>query len=442
MINQNFFNKTFLNLRIRPIFNFSLFFIYSFLFRIPYLPFSILKYATLIFVFAFVFYFVNILINHKKFIKTPYLIFLGLFLVSNILSFFLFEKGKVTFSNSDVLNHIVLLLLLFPTQVNLFDKEHLRDFELFLKLVLIWNTSMILISEFMLFANYSGITCTGYDCHYTGINGTRLYGVYADPNYASILAMLSIVIAIYFLLKSNKKIFKILLSISIAISYIFIIFTYSRTGFISLVVTICVLSFLYFKKIRYKTTITSILVSISIVSIILILPSPIRSSYNSLYTHKIERNSYVENIDISNNRFDIWSSGINAFFDHPILGIGFKNIKPYFTENYPNTYIAQHDKAYELHNVILNISISQGIIGLIPFILFTFLIIKRIWKVIIQKNPREEYFIILILTSIIVSISCASMFISDILYMYTPSGVIFWITLGTLIKTIPSIETS
>ena len=172
------------------------------------------------------------------------------------------------------------------------------------------------------------------------------------------------------------------------------------------------------------------------------MPSPIRSSYNSLYTHKIERNSYVENVDISNNRFDIWSSGINAFFDHPILGIGFKNIKPYFTETYPNTYIAQHDKVYELHNVILNISISQGIIGLIPFILFTFLIIKRIWKVIIQKNPREEYFIVLILTSIIVSISCASMFISDILYMYTPSGIIFWVTLGTLIKTIPSIETN
>ena len=254
MINQNFFNKTFLNLRIRPIFNFSLFFIYSFLFRIPYLPFSILKYASLVFVFSFVFYFVNILVNHKKYIKTSYLILLALFLVSNILSFFLFEKGKVTFSNSDVLNHIVLLLLLFPTQVNLFDKENLRDFELFLKLVLIWNTSIILISEFMLFTNYSGITCTGYDCHYTGINGTRLYGVYADPNYASILAVLSIVIAIYFLIKSNKKIFNILLSISIAISYIFIIFTYSRTGFISLIVTICVLSFLYFKKIRQKNS--------------------------------------------------------------------------------------------------------------------------------------------------------------------------------------------
>ena len=439
---QIIFDEVFSNLRIRPVFSFTLFLIYSFLFRIPYLPISILKYISFVFVIALVFYTINIFRNYRYFIKTPYFIFLFIFLISNLLSFFLFEKGKISFLTSDALNHIVLLIILFPTQVNLTKENNLKNYEFFLKLVLIWNLGMILISEFMLFMNYSGVTCTGYDCHYTGINGTRLYGIYTDPNYASMLALITILISIFFFIKSEKLFYKIIYILIILLSYIFIVFTYSRTGLISLLIAIFIFSFYYLNKFLSKNIFLSLIISSILLLIIAFLPTPLRSFYNHIFPTKIERNSYVENIDISNNRFDIWSSGVIAISDHPILGIGYRNIKSYFNGNYPGTYIANHDKAYELHNVVLNILISQGIIGLIPFSIFSFLIIKLIWKTKNQTYSDQKYLIILLLISIIISISCESMFISDILYLYTPTSILFWISLGSLVKTIPSIESN
>lgn len=438
--NQNTFDTIFKKLRIRPLFIFTLYLIYSFLFRIPYLPISILGYITFIFVITFIFYLIFIFRDLKKHLKTPYFIFLFLFLISNVFSFIFYEKSKITFMTSDVLNHIVLLVILYPTQENLFENKNFENFKFLMKLIQIWNIGIILISEFMLLLNYSGVTCTGYDCHSTGILGTRLYGIYTDPNYASVLAVITILISIFFILNSEKIISKILNSIVIIASYIFIIFTYSRTSFIGLIISISFISFYYLFKILKKNIFISIFSSIILIGLLLYLPTPIRNIYNQIYPLKIERNSYVENVDISNNRFDIWTNGIKAISENPLLGIGYRNIKPYFNENYPNSYIANHNKAYELHNVILNILISQGVIGLIPFIVFTFLIIKFIWNGIRQTYIKENHIVIVLLISIILAISCESMFISDILYLYTPSSIIFWVALGNLIKTIPSIN--
>ena len=65
-----------------------------------------------------------------------------------------------------------------------------------------------------------------------GFIDNRLFGCYTDPNYGAIIAIVSIVLSLYFLIrdKDMKKIYKVLLIMNIVFEYLYICYSDSRTG--------------------------------------------------------------------------------------------------------------------------------------------------------------------------------------------------------------------
>lgn len=149
---------------------------------------------------------------------------------------------------------------------------------------------------------------------------------------------------------------------------------------------------------------------------------------------KIGRKNEIKG-DISNRRFDLWKNGIQTFLKSPIIGIGFGNIIQYSKANLPNCYLLNNDLGTfgSYHNFIIDLLVSQGIVG---FILFIIIMIHSLRFIIINFNKIDESHRLMFafLMSTCACIFCSNMFTSGILYCNNETTVIFWLLWGYLIN--------
>ena len=136
--------------------------------------------------------------------------------------------------------------------------------------------------------------------------------------------------------------------------------------------------------------------------------------------------------DYSNRRFDIWKSGFEIFKENPVFGITFRNILSFTRMEMPETYIVNNDQGDfdSFHNVLVDVLVSQGFIGVILIvvmgILFGKYFIQEIF--IYRKMECEIQFTFLVVIMLLIS----SMFISAIFYVNSPETILFWMSLGYL----------
>ncbi len=136
--------------------------------------------------------------------------------------------------------------------------------------------------------------------------------------------------------------------------------------------------------------------------------------------------------DISNGRFDIWVSGLEVVNTTPIYGTSFRNIVPYTKDKLPDTYIVNLDEGavYEsLHNSIMDVLVSQGLIGIIILCLFIYNTFTYTWKQWKYKN-MENFTVQLTCFTILMSLFGASMFLSMVFYINSPQTYMFWLCMG------------
>lgn len=409
------------------------------------------------------------LINYKTYIKVKGEKLLLCFLISYIVSFSVFYKYGIYDEIKVLVWMSIQFILLYAIEPSKNIDKIKKEIKYIFITIITSVTIMNFINLILLINNYSA--------YYNALDGNtyilgiaewgRLYGIAVDPNYVSVVSIVAIIAAIY-ILKNNKNIFiKIVLILSVILQFIFIAFAQSRTALVSFIAGI-VIYYLFeiIYKFKQKNSIKNILIillKIVIYSLIIILGSKLLvSGYNYIKKYEIteieevqtetltktqeepqkvqEENSSIEikreeNIsgDISNRRFDIWYSGYEIFELVPILGIGFGHFATYAIENIPSTYIVNNDLAVftAFHNTIIDVLVSQGIVGIIILILFIIVIIKEMFKITNIKEKDIE--IVIILITICATIGCSAMFLSHIFYVNTPTTAIFWLTLGCII---------
>ena len=148
---------------------------------------------------------------------------------------------------------------------------------------------------------------------------------------------------------------------------------------------------------------------------------------------------YSTSNDISNRRFDLWKSAIEIYKTSPIFGVSFENVEEYCYKNVPNTYLLSNGyrEFDNFHNIIFNILVSQGIVGIvilvwiviyitIDILLYSIEVIKES-----KKINRSAFMISCFFCGII-----STLFIGDIVYYISPSTIIFWFILGLLMNEI------
>lgn len=350
----------------------------------------------------------------------------------------------------------LVILLLFVRDKEKSIQQSIRQVNIFANMHIVFMDICIIISLVELYLGYGKIEeIDGYFIK-SGFVENRLWGVFLDPNHAAIFAIIALVVCCYqiFLNKDIGKLFKAFYIISALLQVVYMAFSDSRTASLALA---CVGGFVTFclivnwkEKVKPKQVIKGIMLG-SVVGIIsFLVPMAVQKGYN--YSVEIVDNysqsqvkeapqisesreiyrPYEMEADISNQRFDIWKSGVEVFLSKPIVGVTSLNLRTYAKEVLPDTYIMQEGKSFShFHNEFLNVLVAQGIIG---FVAFIGLVIQQMYYLLtgFVKLKNGNYQIAVFSLAIILAIFVEMFFQQSFVYVYSPTVFIFWITLGFL----------
>ena len=428
--------------------------------------------------------------NCKSFVKNKVYSILVLYIVSYLITFIFNTKYNI---NGSIKVLIWMLIHFFFVNSYLYFTEK-KQVQKEIKHVSFWSFSICtLINTINLFflARKTSIIVTSMDGEkiLTGMSTWgRFYGIFYDPNYASVICTVAVLMGFYLLKKYKNKIVKAMIGIGCIIQMLYIFFCESRTGLLALGVGLAVYYLSYYLLGKNKTSILKkIIVLLLFIFIVVLAPKYTVKVYNYFSIHKynnteIHNNSNIRNEvkedskdlvdiklnesddineektlkqdapeenskvqekveigrkdnkdDISNRRFDIWKSGLEIFRENYIIGIGFSNIIGKALDVYPTTYIVNNDFSNfaAFHNVFIDVIVSQGLIGALIVLFLIIYIIYRIIKsrkILFEENIEETSLIMSSLFAII----CSSFVLSEILYINNACTFAFWLMFGYL----------
>lgn len=204
-----------------------------------------------------------------------------------------------------------------------------------------------------------------------GYRGAWL-GLYANPNDLSYAMAMLIPLAMALTAASSHRLAKLLASSCLGLFALTIFFTYSRMGFLCLVVII-VMTLWWSPQRKYYFLLISLMV-------MLCLPF-----VSGRYFQRVETITTYEQDRSSVGRLEAWNAGIQMFEEHPILGVG------------PGCYIlgwSQANKEHygavrSAHNTFFQVLGELGLFGFIffcAFLIASLRLIGRLRRVLIAAQ--------------------------------------------------------
>lgn len=279
-----------------------------------------------------------------------------------------------------------------------------------------------------------------------GYTEGRLFGVFSDPNYASVCSAAAIVYALVDIISlprsTPRRIFDVF---QIIVQFCYVILAASRTAQVAILAAVVFLTIvLSLRFVESHTRKTYIQIGIILLAVILVvsisifcfcvlktglsyLPGIVTGEQNLV---DMERPDVVNSSDVSNNRFAIYSSYIEIASSAPLFGLSPRNILDYVQEFYPDSFIAKTE--YSVHCGYLSLFVCTGAVGAVIMLLWMALIAIEIvgWLFRNRNSGGEAFYKILFLTAFLL-ISAVSalplqmLFFSNVIY-----DVLFWVTLG------------
>lgn len=409
------------------------------------------------------------LLHFKNYIGTPLFWLLLAFCISYIISVFLnMEYGGTLQSIKDFVWMAFQFFILFVCDKTREPEDYKREYHILSAIYLIYMTIAAIGSMILLFIgdDKSAPIANGTKV-FRGLVWGRLWGVFTDPNYGSILAVIAIVLSVYLITQFNRKIWTVLGSVSIVLQLFYISFSNSRTGLVGLALSIGFLVFSYlirWDKLKLKNGIKQAVcgvIAVCVMGVLVILPSGITTSYNNIvnyyYQNQNPENPDIEspyiigrsdedttNTDVSNKRFDLWDSSIKVFKTAPVFGVSFQNLIEYCLQNQTDNYLVDNgssDYFENFHNMYFNVLAGQGIVGIIIIGAFSILVaiyvLRRAWKI-----KGRDYYYLIQLISVVIASACCMLFVSDVIYVNSGTAFMFWACLGYAVHLLKNKECS
>lgn len=141
--------------------------------------------------------------------------------------------------------------------------------------------------------------------------------------------------------------------------------TLSRSGFLTFGFTLIMLTMVGLLKIT----------GVRFVAIVVILLLALPFVPEGYIERVLSPSSYIRsNSDSLNGRLEMWAASLQAIFDHPLRGFGIGNEHGIFDYWKPEL----RDMLGTVMNTFLQIAMEVGIIGLMLFLIFAFMIFRRI----------------------------------------------------------------
>lgn len=336
------------------------------------------------------------------------------------------------------------------------------------QVVILYTAVQAVISLGMLCAGYQGVSVERG--MYIGLQEGRLWGAYSDPNYGAVLAASALALSLGAAIRASGKKVRLLLIGNAVLQYFYLVFSYSRTGWIGFAASM-ILLYLHVLRSRRPRAVVRFGGAI-LLAVLLLGGAPIREAYNAwqqrvtVYAASMDEKQADADIfefkgtrmelpaeaepeesqkaplhredeledDISNGRFSVWKDGIELWETSPVVGISYRNISAYAQKNLPDCYILNKEVALNtFHNLFVDVLVSQGLAGILILLGVLVAILRssirgcrRLKAGKLQTRDQAA-----LLGAALLPIIIGALFLSDILYMNSPSSVLFWILLGS-----------
>lgn len=392
-------------------------------------------------------------IHIKMFLNVPGFCFLVLFALSYVVS--LLVNIKYGYKDG-IIKWIFLCFYFFlyysyPKEIK--RERQRRDFKVLSLFYLFYIGIGSIISLSLMFIGYYKVYTieNGWDIG-LGLVWGRLWGIFSEPNYAAVCLVIAIILSVYYIKITNKRVLKVLLGINILCALLHLSFTDSRTGVVSLAIMMSVYTFNLLNRKRIcksesiKKSICPLIVAILVMIITAAIPSVIVGGYN--LTHKIivdikhEEMSHGEidrgyslESDPSNRRFSIWKAGLEIFETSPVVGVSFSNVLAYTRENYPDSYLLNNSKGTNfssIHNEVLNVLVGQGILGVSILLGYIIYLIKLLINGFYIGTDVEFQYKNMLFSGL-AAIMAGAMFLTGMFYSNLPNAIMFWCILSELV---------
>ena len=319
-------------------------------------------------------------LNYLSIIKNKSVLSFLLFLSFSFFS--LFIAGNKQESIIELGYFFTIFVTLFNSII-LFRKKNI-EFYCLLITFLIFIESFKVIFEFLKIFDYQNPL----------IRSSYYAGFSANVNVTgfSILFKLPILFYTYLQFKGEKPLFKILIAITIFMSFFAITLTYSRGALLVLFLIIILFTLFNFRRIKSSILIIFIFILSYGVNKILLV------NVNSDIFNRATTIDLVDSSSSANYRLEFYSDAIKAIKQKPILGWGIGNWKivgNLFTIDKREEY----EVGYHVHNDFLHIAAETGIFGFSFYFLFLFYPAFYILKNLLDNNFNfNEIYIYIFLT--------------------------------------------
>ena len=397
------------------------------------------------------------LINIRYFIHSKMFWLSLAFMVSYIISFFI----NIRYANINGIKTLAFMgmeffLLLATDERKKFDK-YKSEIKIILGIFFFYMMAAVIVSIILMFCGYSNIAVRNGQTILSGFVWGRLWGVFTDPNYASVLSDMAIIISLYAIKKYKKPIWRAICIINIILQTLYIAFSDSRTGLVVAFAALAIYSYLRLTEVnlhirKFLKNLLCICSAIFIGVFGVLTVKSVNKVYNTVISsiaenepdeqseetfekYKVGREKDIEQ-DISNRRFDLWLSALETVKLKPIFGVSFESVVSFAKENLPKTYLINNDHGIfnNYHNLLFNVLVGQGIIGLIILLIMIIYAGIHLIKTVYRSVGTEDYSLCSMIFTLLVVALASAMFVSEIIYAISANMMLFWYLLGIMLK--------
>ncbi len=303
----------------------------------------------------------------------PYLFFIVAATMSLLINLYWLSVREFVVSSMYLLRFVTIFSI-FPIIGLLFKKN---DLSFLIKTVALslFAVTTLGILQYFLYPDLRNLIYLGWDEHLY-----RVFSTFLDPNFASIIFIIALWIFVY-LFRSEKPGWKrFVIAAAILLTFVFIMLTYSRTGYLALIASVSIFSILE-KKLKFL-----LITGILLLAGIFLLPKEYVSEGVNLF-----RTASIY------SRLETYQTAISIFKDHPIFGVGF-NAYRYAQQGIQSGVEVSHAGA-GVSNSYLFVLATTGLIGAASFIYMIISMFKEAYRSS-QKNKLLPNLNFTILTAV------------------------------------------
>lgn len=249
----------------------------------------------------------------------------------------------------------------------------------------------------------------------------RVSGPYGSPNVFAQIMVMIVPLALERLVHERNQILRLVALWGLIVSSLTVLFTFSRSGFISL--AFVVVLFMVWRRTQLRTWLILAVLTAGVVGF---LPENYAARVGTLT--ELVTNPTNANSEISfRGRSSEATVGWLMFKDHPILGVGTKNYPVFYQEYSRKLGIDPRLEDRSPHSLYVEIAAEQGLVGIFTFSILIFSVYKGLFKsfkIFDEMGKHHLYYM-----AIAITISLTGYLVSAI-FIHSSYPRPFWVLIG------------